>query len=286
MAENQINFRAIVGVQKVIDSMRLYYWYTFEPDFSEAKEKIYNLKNELLSERPKPEDISEIRALFFNLIRVMTKNDPNMWEIRSMIDFLSDCPDPQQTEEMMDFILSLLMGGNSNSICEHVIHSDGYALFFYLLSDKNETIRLLALKNLGIMLKLSPKTKQMFEQSFGFSAMSGLLNNYPFTVKTFATIMEIIFGNISPKFSPSMEDSYENSACEIPSLFGTIFELLLTTDSDTISFVIQKIRLSLKSKEIRSIFLLQPDWQKWMLKLYLHVKVEDSKQKSHSNQLL
>eukprot|EP01080_Neovahlkampfia_damariscottae_P008372 gene8372-197_t len=279
-SENEINFREIVGVQNIIDSMRLYYWYTYETDFSEAKEKIYNLNNELLSERPQKDDIVEIRGQFFDLIKEITKSDPNASEIAAMINFIANCPDILQIEEMLKFTLNLMIGPNALSVCEHIMNTYGYQVFHSLLSHKTENIRLLALKNIGRILKLHSKTRQTFEQTNGFTLISTNLGAFPLTVKTFQTLKEIIFGNISTKFSTSTKDqTFDTSKCDVPSLFGTIFSLLLVSDIDTTYFVIQNLRIVLKSKDVRSVLLLQPDWQKWILKLYVHVKIEESKQK-------
>jgi hypothetical protein len=80
-------FLSIIGVPRIFDILRLYYWYVEENDISEGVNQVCNpLTKEVLGKRPDIEDVKDIRIELFRMIDLMTENGNNL--VQSDLNFI------------------------------------------------------------------------------------------------------------------------------------------------------------------------------------------------------
>lgn len=264
-------FRKQITIQKVLDSMRMFYWYQVEPDYSEGVNEICNpTTKKIIGKRPNLNEIQEIRSLFFDLIRIMTLGFPNQNEIDSMMMFLVECNDSKQLSEVLYFILEFIFGPNSVPISE-MLHKH-IEILYQLLNNKDEDVRVYSLKIIGKLITENQKLRQKygFDQPGSFSFISSSLLKYQFTARNYDTLREILIGKISnPKAKEHLED-IDRFKCEFPNLFPVVFQLLLNAEQKVQERVIYDFRILLNSKEIKDNFIQQPLWQNYFIDLIVH----------------
>lgn len=122
-SKQEVFRRDILGVQKVLDLMRSYYWFTPEsnsmsnflethigdenaakisgdsippPSLALHQQVLHPVTREVVGERPSLIQIRRIRLLLLKLIVDMVGNTPNESELKSVLAYLTDCTDLQQ----------------------------------------------------------------------------------------------------------------------------------------------------------------------------------------------
>jgi hypothetical protein len=184
-------------VQTMLDMMRWFYWYTKENKYSLGTEQICNpVTKECLGQRPIARDVADIRVLLFSLVKSMVGNSITQEEVECMIRFLSDCADNLQLVDMLKFLFELMLSNNGSSIAEYIANCGGYEVLIQLLKNKDENVRIFALKCIGKFLNLHPKSRQklIVDQVHGFSHITYILQLFPFTKQTYHALRDIFVG--------------------------------------------------------------------------------------------
>ena len=106
--KNTNYFRSLITVQRLIDVLRKYYWFT--PEFySEATKPIINPKTfETLGKRPDHHSIKQLRIIILQLSRTLADDGFTFEETRGFIHYLEDCADPEQGIDILQMLLSSL----------------------------------------------------------------------------------------------------------------------------------------------------------------------------------
>ena len=98
----------LITVQKLVDTVRTYYWFTAEP-CSLATQPIVNPTTfETLGIRPDHATIKKIRVAILQLTRAMTLDEYTFDEIKGFVYYLEDCQDPEQGTDVLQMLLFLL----------------------------------------------------------------------------------------------------------------------------------------------------------------------------------
>lgn len=273
--------RKLIGVQRVLDILRWFYWFNEDPYSNMGKETICNpMTGAPLGKRPNAEDTRKIRGLLLSLIKAMVGNTITLDEVNAILNFLLNCSDSGQLVDMLQMLFELMFTGGSNlAIFEHLFNSNGLDILVSLLSNTDEQVRIIVLHCIGKLLKIHPKllAKVQTDVSHGFVHITRALQMFPFTLQTYRALRNVLLGDVTLESISSQQDHTEFIAekshrFEVQSVLATIFTLLLNADINLRQNVVQDFVLLFKEKESRDIFLRQRGWQTRLFLLILPEK--------------
>eukprot|EP00004_Rigifila_ramosa_P013078 TRINITY_DN287_c0_g1_i11.p1 TRINITY_DN287_c0_g1~~TRINITY_DN287_c0_g1_i11.p1 ORF type:complete len:1636 (+),score=389.53 TRINITY_DN287_c0_g1_i11:477-5384(+) len=125
-------FRFVMPVQKLLDILRQFYWYTEDALNCSPLSYMHPVTDAVIATRPGPESIHEIRFMIFAVIRQFFQHTPpTNEELSAMIAYLLDCPDQNQIADLLTvllvssiYIFDLLASQETFQFAEPQSHSD------------------------------------------------------------------------------------------------------------------------------------------------------------------
>lgn len=265
----KMTLRSFIGVQHILDILRLYYWFK-EESGSQGTEVIRNpVTHEVLGQRPDCDSIKEIRQLLLKLMKNMVGDSITSEESLSFIHFLHDSGDSIQLLDVLSLLLELIITSSSDGI-DNLINAGIYELGFNLLSTDNEDVRVKSLEIIGKILEISPKLRERAkaDKAYGFANITETLGFYPFTKPVYKALRDILLNEVSvgTEITDLMDD--DAHTFKIPAAIAPIFRLLNSAEMDIKLHVVQDFSLLLKTREdSRNVFLKTKGWQNWLFDL-------------------
>ncbi|EFC50489.1 predicted protein [Naegleria gruberi] len=311
--DNFTKIREILGVQKLLDLMRWFYWYeraksnSTESEYQLGTEKICNpATGAVLGQRPSQENIYEIRQKLTKLLKCLTSksaeivivnNDERLTtttgtvlttatsisypELEAIINLLADCNDNMQYSDVVIFVLELLLSPDGVVIADMLANMKAYQVFVQLLYTHHEPTRLNILKCIGQMLILNPKLRQRVfaETSYGFSTITNILTIFNITIQTYGVLRDIFLGCISLNQRDILEfDGFEQTeqSYKVQAVLQPIFRLLVNTQPNVKHHILQNFKIVLKSNRAKDCLLQQVGWQEWLLNIICVSGISDA----------
>ncbi|KAF0973818.1 hypothetical protein FDP41_007205 [Naegleria fowleri] len=311
--ENFTKVREILGVQRLLDLMRWFYWFerskNMDYEYQLGSEKICNpVTSAVLGQRPNIDDIREIRQKLILLLKGLTAksseiavvgNDDKMIgtpnipmtttsitysELEAIMNYLADCSDNLQYDDIIEFILELLLSPDGSAIAEMLFNMKAYQVFIQLLYIMKESTRLNVLKCIGQMLVLNSKMRQKMcaDETFGFVAIYNALSVFNFTIQTYGVLRDIFLGNISKDKTKDVldQDDFEQTeySYRVHSVIQPIFRLLVNTQPNVKHHILQNWKIQIKSSKAKDCVLHQVGWQEWLLNILCVSRLVDAAQ--------
>eukprot|EP00761_Pharyngomonas_kirbyi_P000202 gb/GECH01000202.1/.p1 GENE.gb/GECH01000202.1/~~gb/GECH01000202.1/.p1 ORF type:complete len:3078 (+),score=643.06 gb/GECH01000202.1/:1-9234(+) len=261
--------RSLVGVQHILDILRLYYWFKEEPG-SQGTEVISNpVTHEVLGKRPDEDNIKEIRQLLMKLIKNMVGGHLSSEESLSFIRFCHDCNDSMQLIDVLSLLLELIITSDPD-VLANLIDLGVYEMCFNLVATDNEDVRIKGLEIMGKLLELSPKLyeRAKADKPYGFANITENLEFYPFTKAVYKAMRDVLLAEVSvgTEISDVLDD--DAHTFKVPAAIAPIFKLLNSAEMEVKLYAVQDFSLLLKTREdSRNVFLTTQGWQNWLFDL-------------------
>ncbi|KAH3765872.1 beach protein [Pelomyxa schiedti] len=262
-AESPNMAREIMGVQTVIDILRLYYWFTPE-------EGISRNVGTLTAIEQNPAIVHEVRFILLKAINNFTQMELTAEEIKCFLLFLEDCRDGEQCVDILQFLLNL-SGQPGQTLLQCLLKVDGIRILLQQLRRPNAPMaQLWALKLLCQALKLAEDASFGVEESVRDSYLSILkmtLQSQKLTRQVYIILMEFLLD------TPSMAVQYnitisKDSTIKVKRVLPVIFELLVHAESVEIqNYALTDFVSLVQLPENCSIFFSFPLWQTWLFAL-------------------
>lgn len=273
VAKNAKFFHGFIGMQKILDILRYFYWYTTEASQPDAS---YQDK-----ERPSETNITIIRYNLMEMMKLMIGYGITDAECVALTRHLLDNPDEKQVIELLRWTLTLI-DQEIYSLLDYICDEKFNIPFVTLLHRNTKDLRLYALKVIGKMLEKSPMDKRnKFEANGGLLVIEHTLVAHPFDNETYTGIMEIMFNCVNYKINSKIHCDLSLTPIMCPNLLGPFFHLLCDQEMIVREACLKDLNAILKSySENRRILARQPNWQNWLLQLIIPKDKEATVHKS------
>ncbi|XP_057837661.2 BEACH domain-containing protein B isoform X1 [Cryptomeria japonica] len=310
---NFLVLRDLVGLPKILDIIRQFYWDT--PKSHRAfgnKPLLHPITREIIGERPRPEEISKIRLLLLSLAEMVLRHCVSRSDVKALAAFLDKSEDSKCTEDVLHMVLRLLSHKPFfSAFLEHVHVLGGSQIFLNILKRQTEVIRLQGLQVLGRILvgtpiekkgmrlfslgggsaKFSTENQQRDQSKFEpiFGAIADRLLSFPFTDALCATLFDVLLGGASPKqvlqkaHHPQEQGDKKTSAAApsshfvLPQILGVIFKFILNCqDFATRECILTDLQMLLQANQSNIDSLISEYmWQAWFLQVLSDDKIKE-----------
>jgi hypothetical protein len=100
--KNQPWFHTVVGVQRVLDICRSYYWFQPEEHSLAVEPTMVDKETGLEhGRRPSIKEVKELRRALLEIVYTFTKDTITFDEAKSIILYIADCPDHKQVVDLL-----------------------------------------------------------------------------------------------------------------------------------------------------------------------------------------
>ena len=107
-SKNTSYFRSLITVQRIIDVLRKFYWFTPESISAATKPIVNPTTFETLGKRPDHHSMKQIRINLLQLAKLIAFDGFTYDEAKGFVFYLQDCQDPEQGVDVLQLLLSIL----------------------------------------------------------------------------------------------------------------------------------------------------------------------------------
>eukprot|EP01105_Mastigella_eilhardi_P012460 TRINITY_DN284_c3_g1_i1.p1 TRINITY_DN284_c3_g1~~TRINITY_DN284_c3_g1_i1.p1 ORF type:complete len:2297 (+),score=617.95 TRINITY_DN284_c3_g1_i1:955-6891(+) len=259
-------FREVIGVQRIVEILRFYYWFKPEVNVSRCLKPLVK-DNQVIAERPPVADIRQLRQVLLRAVGLFTKNQLAFEEIKCLTSYLHDCKDDDQCIDVTQFLLFVLANFQSPMWAD-VLKLNFVFPLLELMKRKDTNLRLWVLKFICFLMKVAKQGGANKTALLSWlSSLKMILQSHPLTKPTYNTLLELLFDMLSPTASPITVT--KELAFKFSEVLPVIFELVCVASHPVLQrTVLLDFYLLLSQNDgNRATFLSFPHWQAWLLGL-------------------
>ena len=214
-------FRKLIGVQRMLDMIRLCYWDEENPGIKTRLPQARRLPSSVLpiylssatartssrsNMRPSRAVLVQLRLRLLGIIEAMAAPGVTLPECRAIVAFAIECPDPMPVCEVTEMILRLYTLPGPASMAGHLEKLGGPLLFLSGFGRHSPEIDAALMRVLSIIGSPSKKSKQLDIEALVLAATSQV-EGRPQTEACLGTMIRLLFGNVASPAEVSASDA-------------------------------------------------------------------------------
>ncbi len=151
-------FRAMITVQRVLDSLRHYYWIETDEGSLGKADVVDAVTGHVIGERPKGQELQSLRHALLNVVRRLVVDPPTPDELDCIVLHLQLAPDvPGESLDVLQLLLTLLNDPvhDCNAVVAHSLSKRfGLGVLINLVARQAESFVVWAIKGLTKVLQV------------------------------------------------------------------------------------------------------------------------------------
>ena len=111
------------GVQQWLDVLRLLYWYSPDTYAMAQMPTIHPVTREITGQRPVGNDLVQLRAQVFGIMRIITHDEVQKSDVRAILHCVMESKDDQHVIDVLRFTLQLITPQHARMYIQHAVYS-------------------------------------------------------------------------------------------------------------------------------------------------------------------
>eukprot|EP01129_Flabellula_baltica_P008752 TRINITY_DN3502_c0_g1_i1.p1 TRINITY_DN3502_c0_g1~~TRINITY_DN3502_c0_g1_i1.p1 ORF type:complete len:613 (+),score=102.22 TRINITY_DN3502_c0_g1_i1:1755-3593(+) len=256
------SLRTDFRVRMLLDLISLYYYQVLGENSLYLSNVTHPITNNIIGERPSPQQLSDIRKLIISLIKNIIIDTGTSEESLSVLEFISSVDiGPAPISEILEIVQDILLKNHESTFCETLYKCGGYNFILQIFQKyQDDSVRIEAMRIINILFNLN-SSANMFQY---FVPLYEMMKGCEFSKDLYDAIISLICGILIKEFSV---DQFDDRIFVYPELFYPLSLLLKNSQHSLAFFRDVRFLINLSRYNMNAV-LDQKEWVHWFPIVY------------------